>query len=236
MDKTTKNQKTRRLLKNELFSYLRDFQNRPQPSRKPGELLQLPGEDILNLMEIAFLLGVESVETKGNSDFDEKIDEYAGDLADKPFNFLDIFDDDPQKTKTSTEVEKEDDIYYQGGFWIKGDSVDDIKCGRFTLIGAKFACDYQGKYIGNFDRSKSSLTHRRLWGEYAGELADKPFNYLPCGRVGVYDGKAYINMNSLFNAPEIIDAIIERYHIGKLDIQLSFNDTYQGSHYDFLLK
>lgn len=236
MDKTTKNQEIRRLLENELSSYLRDFQKKPPTSRRPEELLLLPGNDILNLMENAFLLGVESVENKGNEYFDERIDEYTGELVDKPFTYLDIFDDEPQKTKTAIEVEKEDDICYQGGFWIKGDSVDDIKSGRFTLIGAKFACDYQGKYIGNFDRSKSSLTHRRLWSEYAGELADKPFNYLPRGRVGVYDGKAYINMNSLFNAPEIIDAIIERYHIGKLDIQLSFNDTYQGSHYDFLLK
>lgn len=223
MDKTTKNQETRRLLENELSAYLIDFQNTPQPWRRPEERLLLPVEDILNLMENAFLLGVESVETKENEDFDEKTDE-------------DIFCDEPKETKTAIEVEKEDDIYYQGGFWIKGDSVDDIKCGRFTLIGAKFASDYQGKYIGNFDRSKSSLTHRRLWSEYAGELADKPFNYLPRGRVGVYNGKAYINMNSLFNVPEIIDAIIEMYHIGKLDIQLSFNDTYQGSHYDFLLK
>lgn len=229
MDNKNIKQEIRKLLEKKLSSYLRYLQARMTIMDKPvetEELLTLPKKRILNLMTEAFIMGAESVKEQENMNFDNEENPFDGDL----------YDDEPQNTNLLTEARKKEDLYYQGAFWIKGDSVDDIKCGRFTLIGAKFQCDVSGKYTVDLARSKSSLTHRRLWCEYAGELADKPYNYLPRGRVGVYNGKAYINMNSLFNTPDIIDAIIEMYHIGKLEIQLSFNDTYQGSHYDFLLK
>lgn len=133
------------------------------------------------------------------------------------------------------EVRKEDDIYYQGAFWIKGDSIKDIKKGHFQIIGVELPCDYNGQYVNLFNKSKRSLTHKKLWMEYAGELKDKPFNYLPRGRVSIYNGTAFIHLNSLFNQPDIIDAIIDKYCISRLDLEFDFNDTYQGSHYDFLL-
>lgn len=134
-----------------------------------------------------------------------------------------------------TVLRKEDDLYFQGDFWINGNSVKEIKRGRFEVIGITLPCDFSGKYVSDIGRSKSSLTHKRLWSEYAKELSDKPFNYLPRGRVSIYNGIAFIHLNSLFNQPYIIDAIVEKYCIDKLDIELDFNDTYQGSHYDFLL-
>lgn len=133
-------------------------------------------------------------------------------------------------------VKKEDDIYYQGAFWIKGESVKDIKRGKFEIIGIELPCDYNGQYTNLFGKSKSGLTHKRLWPEYSEELSDKPFDYLPRGRVSIYEGTAFIHLNSLFNQPDIIDAIINKYCISKLTIEIDFNDTYQGSHYDFQLK
>lgn len=133
------------------------------------------------------------------------------------------------------EVRKEEDLYYQGAFWIKGESIREIKRGQFKLVGAKLPCQYTGEYL-DLGRSKGSLTHRRLWPEYNRGYEDKPYNYLPRGRVAIYEGVAYIHLNSLFNQPSIIDAVIEEYSLEKLEIELDFNDTYQGSHYDFLLK
>lgn len=132
------------------------------------------------------------------------------------------------------EVRKEDDLYYEGAFWIKGNSVRDIKKGYYEIIGIKIPCNYQGTPLT--DRSKRSLTHLRLWSEYNKGLENKPYNYLPRGRVAIYNGVAYIHLNSLFNQPDLVDRLEKEYNLGKLEIDLDFNDTYQGSHYDFLLK
>lgn len=132
------------------------------------------------------------------------------------------------------EVRKEDDLYYEGAFWIKGNSVRDIKKGNYEIIGIKIPCNYMGTPLT--DRSKRSLTHLRLWPEYNKGLENKPYNYLPRGRVAIYNGVAYIHLNSLFNQPDLVDKLEKEYNLGKLEIDLDFNDTYQGSHYDFLLK
>lgn len=138
--------------------------------------------------------------------------------------------------KIPHEVRKEDDLYYQGAFWIKGNSVLDIKKGKFEIIGIRLPSNYDGSYTSDVVRSKSSLTHKRLWPEYAQELSNKEYNYLPRGRVSIYQGTAFIHLNSLFNQPGIVDSIIKFYSIEKLDIYIDLNDTYQGSHYDFSLR
>lgn len=131
------------------------------------------------------------------------------------------------------ELRKEDYLYYQGAFWIDGESVREIKRGYFKIIGAKFPCYYTGEY-SSLNKSKNSLTHRKLWPEYNQNYLNKPYNYLPRGRVAIHQGVAYIHLNSLFNQPSIIDTLIKEYNLEKLEIELDLNDTYQGSHYDFL--
>ena len=133
------------------------------------------------------------------------------------------------------EVRKEDDHYYQGAFWIIGNSVREIKRGNFQLIGIKLLTDFQGNYIEQVG-SKGSLTHKRLWPEYNKGFEDKEFNYFPRGRVAIYEGVAYIHINSLFNQPTLIDRVIKEYNLQKLEIEVDCNDLYQGSHYDFKLR
>ena len=134
-------------------------------------------------------------------------------------------------------VRKEDDIYYQGAFWIVGDSVDAIKRNNFEIVGLQLPCDYDGNYLETVG-SKSSLTHSKLWDN---KFKDKinpnvTYDYYPRGRVAIYKGKAWIHLHSLFNQPSIIDKVVEMYNLNKLDYEIDLNDTYQGSHYDFSLE
>lgn len=139
--------------------------------------------------------------------------------------------------KPIVEVRKEDDIYYQGAFWVVGESVHDIKTGNFKIEGIQIPCDCSGNYL-KLVKSKSGLTHKNLWNrEFKNKLnSEEPFNYYPRGRVSIHKGIAYINLYSLFNQPDIIDQVTNLYHLENLEIEIDLKDTYQGSHYDFLLE
>lgn len=130
---------------------------------------------------------------------------------------------------------KEDKIYYQGPFWIISDSFQNIIKGNFEIIGEKYECNYSGEYLNN-TTSKRQKTHKSLWRMFADKYGQSDYTYYPRGRVGIYNGIAYIHINSRCNLPKIIDTIIEQYHLSKLEINVELNDTYQGSHYDFKLK
>ena len=134
-----------------------------------------------------------------------------------------------------TEVKKEDDLYFQGAFWITGDSVKDIIRGNFKLVCEKRLCDINGKDV-NITGSKNSLSHKNLWkNEFGKDQNDKSFDYYPRGRVSIYKGTAFIHIHSILHTPTIVDAIIEEYGIDKLEVEVERNDILQGSHYDFLL-
>lgn len=74
-----------------------------------------------------------------------------------------------------------------------------------------------------------------MWDSYKKDY-DVEYDYYPRGRVSVYNGKAYININSICNTPKVIDSILSFYCIRDLDYEISYNDVNQGSHYDFKLK
>ena len=133
------------------------------------------------------------------------------------------------------EVKKEDDLYFQGAFWIVGDSIKEIIRGNFELLAEKRLCDIDGKNI-DFT-SKNSLSHKNLWKNgYNKDFELLPFDYYPRGRVSIYKGTAFIHIHSILHTPALIDAIIDTYGIDKLDIEVERNDILQGSHYDFRLE
>lgn len=136
--------------------------------------------------------------------------------------------------KILKEVRKEDNNYFEGSFWIIADSVDKLLCGDFYIIGQKELTTYEG--IRNRDRNVKLLTHKQLWDSYKKNYNNVCYDYYPRGRVSVYNGKAYININSICNTPKVIDSILSFYCIGDLDYEISYNDVNQGSHYDFKLK
>lgn len=130
---------------------------------------------------------------------------------------------------------KEDDYYYQGPFWIVANSLKDIHRGRFNLVGEKYLTDYNGNYINN-TTSKAQKTHKKLWEAFKPQYNNVEYDYYPRGRVAIYEGTAFIHINSRINIPSVINCIIAEYEIDKLEIEIDLNDTYQGSHYDFQLK
>ena len=136
--------------------------------------------------------------------------------------------------KILKEVRKEDNNYFEGSFWIIADSVDKLLCGYFDIIGQKELTTYEG--IRNRDRNVKLLTHKQLWDSYKKNYNNVYYDYYPRGRVSVYNGKAYININSICNTPKVIDSIMSFYCIRDLDYEISYNDVNQGSHYDFKLK
>lgn len=128
------------------------------------------------------------------------------------------------------EVRKEENLYFQGAFWIKGNSLQDIKNGNFSLIvGSKILTDYFGD-IKEKTPSKSSLTHQKLWSSVSDGHS---WDYYPRGRVCIDQGTAYIHLNSNCATNDIKDCIYNEYKIDGLRIVLDFNNEYQGSHYDF---
>ena len=136
--------------------------------------------------------------------------------------------------KNLLETRREDDFYFQGVFWIKGNSLEEIKNGDFELlIGSKLLTDFYGDYVRKDVPKKSALTHKNLWCDISDGRA---WEYYPRGRVAVDQGTAYIHLNSQCTSDKIIDAITKTYGIEKLRIVLDYNNEYQGSQYDFEVK
>lgn len=119
------------------------------------------------------------------------------------------------------EVRIEDDLYFKGPFWVKGASIDAIKMGNFIIEDYKVPCDFNGDIIQGED-----LTHSQI---------KKDFDYYPRGRVGIYNGTAYINIHSILNQPDIIDEIISIFNLSKLKIVVKHEDGKVGHHYGFKL-
>lgn len=134
-----------------------------------------------------------------------------------------------------TEVRKEDDFYFKGAFWIIADSVDDILCDNYQLVGNKILCSYEGK-LDRTRETRNDETHESVWNQFKSKFNNVSYRYYPRGRVEVYKGKAYININSILNNPRIIDKIRKEYGIENLDYHIGLNDIDQGSHYDFELE
>ena len=121
------------------------------------------------------------------------------------------------------EVKKEDDLFFQGPFWVVGDSVIDIKNGNYTIEDYKVPCAFNGDILNDENKTHS-------------QIKPDDYMYYPRGRVGVYKGNAFININSILNQPDIINDIIDIFNLKKLDIHIKHEDNKDGHHYGFELK
>lgn len=129
-------------------------------------------------------------------------------------------------------VKASDDLYFNGVFWVIANSYRDILIGNFKLKTHKYLVDINGNEIEK--SSKSSKTHKHVWGDNS-----LPYDYYPRGRVNIYDGEVFINLNSRINLPQVINKIIEEFGIKKLIDKITIYDIdniQDGNHYDFKLK
>lgn len=136
--------------------------------------------------------------------------------------------------RTLKETRKEDDSYFAGAFWVIADSVHEMLIGNFEIVGERLLTSFEG--VRNRDRGVKLQTHQKLWNEYKASYKDVSYDYYPRGRASVYQGIAYININSICNTPKIIDKIRKYYCVDKLGCIVTCNDIEQGSHYDFKLE
>lgn len=134
------------------------------------------------------------------------------------------------------ETRREDNLYFKGPFWVIANSVHDILIGNYELLCDKELCTYDGE-LNRSRINRKNQTHEQTWNRFKSEYGTNlPYNYYPRGRVEVYKGVAYININSLLNTPKIINDILREYQISELEYHVFAIDELQGSHYDFELK
>lgn len=134
------------------------------------------------------------------------------------------------------ETRKEDEFYFKGPFWCLASSVDELNKGNYILLCDKELCSYEGE-LNRKRLNKENQTHEKVWENYKQDYENVPYNYFPRGRVEVYKGKAYINLNSILNKTKIIDDIRKEYQVDKLYYEVfNIDELQDGGHYSFLLK
>ena len=140
--------------------------------------------------------------------------------------------------KVIKEARLEDEYFFNGCFWLISDSFKDIFRNNFTIIGDRYLVDINGNEIK--ETSKSSKVHKNVWKEKYINEYKVPFNYYPRGRLNIYNGTVYININSKINLPQVINKIIKFYELSKFPqdkIEVFDVDSIQDrNHYDFSLK
>ncbi|MEG2541051.1 MAG: hypothetical protein RSB59_04685 [Clostridia bacterium] len=137
-------------------------------------------------------------------------------------------------------VRKEDEIYFEGTWWLIAKSMDDLLMGNYEIVGEMYSVDYNGNYIGARN-STMMQEHMDIWSKYSKKYTvdgkEVPYNYFPRGRVAIMDGgKAYIYMPKKAFTPNIYDAIKRRHNLKNLDVHLSSQSSERGEHYEFMLK
>lgn len=137
--------------------------------------------------------------------------------------------------KFLNEVRKEDDLYFEGIFWVIADSVEEIYNGNYNIISEKFAVDYNGNLHADFD--KANWTHQDVWNnKYAKDYSNVSYKYYPRGRVVIRNGKYWINVPKEIYLPDIIDNIVTEFNLGKLEANSAIKKSSSGNHYEFELK
>ncbi len=140
-----------------------------------------------------------------------------------------------KKEKPAFEVRKEDDIYYQGAFWLIANELEDIYKGDFSIICEKVLVDYTGKLLQPYD--PTLWAHQQIWNKkYQDKYPDKDYKYFPRGRIVVKNGKAYFNCPVEVYLPQVVDSIEKEFCIEKLEHIAATKSSENGSHYDFRLK
>ena len=110
------------------------------------------------------------------------------------------------------EKRKEDDIYFQGPFWIIANSQIDIQKGNFTLLSKLIPVDYNGNYLDDSKGTKGFTSHKKLWNEYQLKY-NVEYDYYPRGRVEISRG-----IVTVYHSPHIPQDELKQWLIDKFNL------------------
>ena len=132
------------------------------------------------------------------------------------------------------EVRKEDDLYFEGPFWIISPSMEELNKGNFTILSNQYLVDFYGKPVLPLTRYQS--THEYIWNsKYKDSFGIHPYNYYPRGRVVFKDGKVYLNIPKGLPDDLIKKEVARKFDYDEFD-NVFYKDPTSGSHYTFELK
>ena len=110
------------------------------------------------------------------------------------------------------EVRKEDDLYFEGPFWIISPSMEELNKGNFTILSNQYLVDFYGKPVLPLTRYQS--THEYIWNsKYKDSFGIHPYNYYPRGRVDISAGKATIYLNPFINTQKVQEFIGREFNL-----------------------
>lgn len=132
------------------------------------------------------------------------------------------------------EVRKEDDLYFEGPFWIISPSMEELNKGNFTILSNQYLVDFYGKPVLPLSRYQS--THEYIWNsKYKDSFGVHPYNYYPRGRVVFKDGKVYLNIPKGLPDDLIKKEVARKFDYDEFD-NVFYKDPTSGNHYTFELK
>lgn len=132
------------------------------------------------------------------------------------------------------EVRKEDDLYFEGPFWIISPSMEELNKGNFTILSNQYLVDFYGKPVLPLTRYQS--THEYIWNsKYKDSFGIHPYNYYPRGRVVFKDGKVYLNIPKGLPDDLIKKEVARKFDYDEFD-NVFYKDPTSGNHYTFELK
>lgn len=132
------------------------------------------------------------------------------------------------------EARKEDDLYFEGPFWIISPSMEELNKGNFTILSNQYLVDFYGKPVLPLTRYQS--THEYIWNsKYKDSFGEHPYNYYPRGRVVFKDGKVYLNIPKGLPDDLIKKEVARKFDYDEFD-NVFYKDPTSGNHYTFELK
>lgn len=132
------------------------------------------------------------------------------------------------------EVRKEDDLYFEGPFWIISPSMEELNKGNFTILSNQYLVDFYGKPVLPLPKYQS--THEYIWNsKYKDSFGVHPYNYYPRGRVVFKDGKVYLNIPKGLPDDLIKKEVARKFDYDEFD-NVFYKDPTSGNHYTFELK
>lgn len=108
-------------------------------------------------------------------------------------------------------------MHYEGNCWLVADRVQDIKKGKFHIVGQRIPCDNDGKIpayaccrLLNHDRLFDGLPHK--------EVIKNDKDYYPKCSVTIYNDHAFIKLSRTLNNMDVISALVRIFNLEGLFI------------------